>query len=1029
MIGSTEYIPIYRAKVPNDLRIIYQISVEPDTQNEYDRQVIKILRIESRAHVDYQFWVKVSRHWATKGSEYRRRCKHRFLVGDGSRLEALPAKFPAGVYQNIAFPESIEYEDPEFGEGMSDDQEDLADAEFPGKTTALIYKMRAVSQSARFKNGKPVRQLFVTRSRVLAQHVESSFRGLTGSMEIASKTKEELREMAEQARHNSERTLAEFDNEIDLRDDLPTKFSLLQEDHFPLFISFDKLCTLLEGDLPVDGRLGRRKIVQRTKIEFNEFREKYWPQFKRYLTSVVDPALVFSEIVGVIKGSSEALKSDEGYLSRSQYTDCLHRRVLSQLTKPIRDIIYSIFEQYRYLKGQQFELDHADRTREILKYFRSKRPQRLVDFLYVDEVQDNLMMDIFLLRTLCSDIQGTYWGGDTAQTIVAGSAFRIKELKSFVYKDIVRTSFEDTPEPNNHSGIVNCAASIVEIIYRLFPDSIDRMATETARVSGPAPVLFTDPRDNLSFFEGFVLGSSPDSKAGFGAQQAILVRSDATVEELDSKLEGLCPILTITDSKGLEFDDVLIYNFFSHSTASVEDWQFISSPDDQSSKSELAAPPVLCMELKMLYVAMTRARKRCWIWDSGEVANEMKDYLLSRRLITASSSSLMVGRIGGKRNDAFSGEFFLPSILFEVSSTPAQWVEKGQEYFSCGLYKLAAACFRHASREAEAKTASAYHRMTRAKLRHLRFDSDLSRDGIIKAANGMKECAIEATGQNARHFWFHVATCLQLARELVLASDAFIQGGFYVEAVNLLFEHDEFDRGTTVLLAYREQMEPESWDDLLDQFRHHFFQVSDYRSLARVFSRDLEAQLSYACKHGYLSQRKYLLRTHKRFDELIQLYLDEKSFLDCVDCYIAAYHLDGVHSRIDCAVRTTINFGQNILLLEGQAREPSRRGLLDAIALIRPYLGQVGQESQKWVNFIRTLARPGHVALDTAKAWNLGIPSEIAPRILALYFTLTDLVWLQTDSLNLVIRHLYAWDAYAADILRLSKETNRSDSA
>ncbi|KAG9075439.1 hypothetical protein FRC06_010085, partial [Ceratobasidium sp. 370] len=124
VIGSTEHIPIYRAKVPNDLRIIYQISVEPDTQNEYDRQVIKILRIQSRAHVDYQFWAKVSQHFATKGPVHRRRCKYRFLVG-GSRLAALPAKFPAGVYQNAALQELIEYEYPEAREDTIDEQEEL----------------------------------------------------------------------------------------------------------------------------------------------------------------------------------------------------------------------------------------------------------------------------------------------------------------------------------------------------------------------------------------------------------------------------------------------------------------------------------------------------------------------------------------------------------------------------------------------------------------------------------------------------------------------------------------------------------------------------------------------------------------------------------------------------------------------------------------------------------------------------------------------------------------------------------------
>ncbi|KAG9098170.1 hypothetical protein FS749_004520 [Ceratobasidium sp. UAMH 11750] len=32
VIGSTKYIPIYRAKLPFDLRVIYQISVEPDEE-------------------------------------------------------------------------------------------------------------------------------------------------------------------------------------------------------------------------------------------------------------------------------------------------------------------------------------------------------------------------------------------------------------------------------------------------------------------------------------------------------------------------------------------------------------------------------------------------------------------------------------------------------------------------------------------------------------------------------------------------------------------------------------------------------------------------------------------------------------------------------------------------------------------------------------------------------------------------------------------------------------------------------------
>jgi hypothetical protein len=129
----------------------------------------------------------------------------------------------------------------------------------------------------------------------------------------------------------------------------------------------------------------------------------------------------------------------------------------------------------------------------------------------------------------------------------------------------------------------------------------------------------------------------------------VLVRSDLIAEELDSRLQGLCPVITIMDCKGissfnkcvgkpndesgigLEFDDVLIYNFFSQSPASAEAWQFVSGLPEykRERENQLIAHPLLCIELKMLYVAITRARRRCWIWDSGRVVDAMKVLFLS----------------------------------------------------------------------------------------------------------------------------------------------------------------------------------------------------------------------------------------------------------------------------------------------------------------------------------------------------------------------------------------------------------------
>lgn len=71
-----------------------------------------------------------------------------------------------------------------------------------------------------------------------------------------------------------------------------------------------------------------------------------------------------------------------------------------------------------------------------------------VDFLYVDEAQDNLLIDARLLRSLCHNPHGLFWAGDTAQTISAGSSFRFDDLKAVLYRLEVSLSscYFRTPE-------------------------------------------------------------------------------------------------------------------------------------------------------------------------------------------------------------------------------------------------------------------------------------------------------------------------------------------------------------------------------------------------------------------------------------------------------------------------------------------------------------------------------------------------------------------------------------------------------
>ncbi|KAG8698871.1 hypothetical protein FRC08_005657, partial [Ceratobasidium sp. 394] len=331
IIGTPPHIPIYRARLSNDLRIIYHVDVVPDKAKEASgapimnewllttntlQIVIKILRIDARARIDYGFWPRVSAYLYRKyrSSEYRERCIFQLPKSSSENNVYFPAKFPHVEHASDGSPvsgveergedevlielgsgrfvaatkslhDSIVGSENSDGEAQEPEVEPKAPVKTfhpmgrinlppdpdpyqyeiirhqgativvgrsgTGKTTALIYKMQSIQAST----VKPIRQLFVTRSPVLARHVESSFGRLADSanMEAEGATEPKLGETPK----DLDQALVEFDNEVDLRDDLPPRFSLLEDSHFPLFISFEKLCSLIEEDIYEEE--GRKK--------------------------------------------------------------------------------------------------------------------------------------------------------------------------------------------------------------------------------------------------------------------------------------------------------------------------------------------------------------------------------------------------------------------------------------------------------------------------------------------------------------------------------------------------------------------------------------------------------------------------------------------------------------------------------------------------------------------------------------------------------------------------------------------------
>ena len=168
------------------------------------------------------------------------------------------------------------------------------------------------------------RQLFVTQSRVLAGKVEEYYRKLHESMDISDWTLETLKtpDITADLHFNRRRSaknpedLWDEDDEQNYRADLPERFSELQDEHFPLFLTMEKLSEMIEADVkaakeeheekekeelasPVVSKSGRSTtgktnwVARRKLMTYKTWLTEYWPHFAEHLTKGLGIFFVF----------------------------------------------------------------------------------------------------------------------------------------------------------------------------------------------------------------------------------------------------------------------------------------------------------------------------------------------------------------------------------------------------------------------------------------------------------------------------------------------------------------------------------------------------------------------------------------------------------------------------------------------------------------------------------------------------------------------------------------------------------------
>ncbi|CAI0556029.1 unnamed protein product [Linum tenue] len=672
----------------------------------------------------------------------------------------------------------------------------------------------------------------------------------------------------------------EFDlEEIDetfLSSDFPDSFVDIPSSFFPLVLTFKKFLLMLDCTMGVsffdrfpearacqpEKRKNSKSLTLQTfirtrEVNYEKFSSSYWPYMNVKLTKRVEPFLCFTEITSHIKGGLLALEAAGGHLSREDYLSHSERR-LSYLTEQERCRIYDIYLEYEKSKVKNGEFDLADFVSDIHVRLRVEGYNFAeMDFVYIDEIQDLTMKQIAVFKHVCRNYEeGFLFAGDTAQAISKGVEFRFKDIRSLFYKTFAMDSGRFGSTSTNtkreisdvlhlsqnfrtHAGVLRLAQSVIDLIYHFFPNSIDELNPETSHVNGVRPVLLKSV-DNRSVFKSMseVLFAGQKKSVEFGAEQVVLVRNEEVKNDVLGQVGCCALVLTILECKGLEFEDVLLYNFFGSSPV-VDQWELlhgymrtlnISSPHDECHFRHFSDEKLklLCHELKLLYVAITRTRQRFWIFDESW------------------SPMLELWKCKGIVQLQHLDNEFLASM--RVPSTPEAWKKRGRKFLHVQNYEMARICFKNAAEPYWETYCQASE--LRAKADRLRIlNPQISQHHLFEAAElfdsigkdeSAAQCYFELEEYKKAGEIFLASSkleeageCFHLARSYEKAAAVYSKCNSYGKCLSACLDGRLFETGYDYIQRWRKDKTFDSveFERFLEKGAVHFRRVEDYETM------------------------------------------------------------------------------------------------------------------------------------------------------------------------------------------------------
>ncbi|WJX52814.1 hypothetical protein P8452_38884 [Trifolium repens] len=771
-------------------------------------------------------------------------------------------------------------------------------------------------------NDRPVlHQLFVTVSPKLCQAVKHQVvrmkRFICGGDISAD-------------RCSIEEDIVDVDTSIQF-ENIPDSFVNIPAESYPLVITFQKFLMMLDGTVgnsyferfsdlsSLSENIGIRSValetyIRKKQVTYERFDSLYWPHFNTQTTKTLDSSRVFTEIVSHIKGGMQSLEPGEAKLGRQDYLSLSENRA-SSLSKQKREIIYDIYQSYENMKMDKGEFDLADIVADIHRRFRiNKYEGDEMHFVYIDEVQDLTMSQIALFKYVCQNVEdGFVFCGDTAQTIARGIDFRFQDIKSLFYKKFVQESkrgvyckgkdkmkvsetFLLTQNFRTHAGVLKLSQSIIEILFRFFPHSIDVLKPETSLIYGEAPVVLEcESKKNAIVTIFGTTGHESGKIVGFGAEQVILVRDDYARKEILEYVGKQALVLTILECKGLEFQDVLLYNFFATSPLQNR-WRVIY--DEYMNEQDMLEPTesksfpsfndskhnILCSELKHLYVAVTRTRQRLWICENTEeYCRPMFDYWKRKCLVQFK-----------ELDDSLAQ-------AMKVASSPEEWKSRGKKLYYQNNYEMATMCFERAGDSYwERKSKAAGLRATARRLHDLNPEDA---NAVLREAAEIFE-SLEMAESAAQCFsdlrdyeragkiylekseepdFKRAGDCFYLAGCHEMAAQVYARGCFFSDCLNICAKGGLFDTGLHYIQHWKQNESADPcWANSHDLYT---IEQKFLENCARKYfgNKDIKSMMKFVRAFHSMDLKREFLQSLCLLDELLELEEESGNYMEAVN--------------------------------------------------------------------------------------------------------------------------------------------------